>query len=155
MTGTTVAPVIPRPSGRAGAQRPGRPASRPLPLASALPGLPDTVVYGLGRIDASGRIRERAVVAAMGWASGDRLTLTADGGVVLARRDPGGMMVQPARPCLVIPAPLRRRCGMSPGDQVLLAALRRQDTVAIWPLTALHEVLVALAPVSPSLRSWP
>jgi hypothetical protein len=43
-------------------------------------------VYGLARIDASGRICERAITAP-GWADGDRLTLTAEAGVVTARRD--------------------------------------------------------------------
>jgi bifunctional DNA-binding transcriptional regulator/antitoxin component of YhaV-PrlF toxin-antitoxin module len=32
--------------------------------------------------------------------------------VMIARRDPGGMVTVPARPYVVIPAPLRRRCGL-------------------------------------------
>jgi hypothetical protein len=47
------------------------------------------MLYGFGRIDASGRIADRAVTSALGWHGGDRLTLTADAGVVTARRDPG------------------------------------------------------------------
>ena len=39
-----------------------------------------------------------------------------------ARRDPGGMVTVPARPYIVIPAALRRRCGLRAGDHVLLAA---------------------------------
>ena len=42
--------------------------------------------------------------------------------MVLARRGPGGMVVLPARPRLAIPASLRRRCGLRPGNRVLLAA---------------------------------
>jgi hypothetical protein len=38
---------------------------------------------------------------------GDRLTLTADAGVMIARRDPGGMVTVLTRPCMVIPAALR------------------------------------------------
>ena len=85
MTARPVAPVIPAASpGR----RPGKPgAGRPMPLASP-PGRP-AVVYGFGRIDASGRVAERATIAALGWRGGDRLTLTADAGVMVARRDPG------------------------------------------------------------------
>lgn len=48
------------------------------------------MVCGIGRIDFSGRIADRAVTTALGWRAGDRLTLTADAGVVTARRDPGG-----------------------------------------------------------------
>jgi hypothetical protein len=58
-----------------------------MPLASP-PGRPD-VVYGFGRIDASGRVADRVTIAALGWRGGDRLTVTADAGVMIARRDPG------------------------------------------------------------------
>jgi hypothetical protein len=57
-----------------------------------VPAVPEDVVYGIGRIDASGRVADRAVISALGWRGGDRLTLTADAGVVTARRDPGGMV---------------------------------------------------------------
>jgi hypothetical protein len=56
MTAQPVPPVIPG-SGR-GHRREGKAgASRPMPLASP-PGRPD-VVYGFGRIDASGRVADR------------------------------------------------------------------------------------------------
>ena len=59
--------------------------------------VPADVVYGTGRIDASGRVADQAVTCALGWREGDRLTLTASPGVVTARRDPGGMVTVPAR----------------------------------------------------------
>jgi hypothetical protein len=53
MTARLVAPVIP--AAGPGHRRPGKPdAGQPMPLASP-PGRPD-VVYGFGRIDASGRV---------------------------------------------------------------------------------------------------
>jgi hypothetical protein len=61
------------------------------------------VVYGFGRIDASGRVADRVTIAALGWRGGDRLTVTADAGVMIARRDPGGMVTVPVRPYIVIP----------------------------------------------------
>ena len=73
-----------------------------MPLASP-PGRPD-VVYGFGRIDASGRVADRVTIAALGWRGGDRLTVTAEAGVMIARRDPGGMVTVPSRPYVVIPA---------------------------------------------------
>jgi len=45
-------------------------------------------------------------IAALGWRQGDRLTLTAAAGVVVARRDPGGPVTMAARPYVAIPAPL-------------------------------------------------
>ena len=100
-----------------------------MPLASP-PGRPD-VVYGFGRIDASGRVADRMAITALGWRGGDRLTLTAEAGVMIARRDPGGMVTVPARPYVVIPAALRRRCGLRAGDHVLLAASPGQDPVRV------------------------
>jgi AbrB family looped-hinge helix DNA binding protein len=85
--------------------------------------MPEAVVYGIARVDSSGRICERAIITALGWAGGDLLTFTADAGVVTARRDPGGMVTLPASGYITIPAALRRRCGLEAGDQVLLAAL--------------------------------
>jgi hypothetical protein len=75
-----------------------------MPLASP-PGRPE-VVYGFGRIDASGRVADRVTIAALGWRGGERLTLTAEAGVMIARRDPGGMVTVPSRPYVVIPAAL-------------------------------------------------
>jgi AbrB family looped-hinge helix DNA binding protein len=68
-------------------------------------------------------------IAALGWRGGDRLTLTADAGVMVARRDPGGMVTVPARPYIVIPAALRRRFGLRAGDHVLLAAVSQRTAV--------------------------
>jgi hypothetical protein len=58
--------------------------------------VPSGVVYGTGRIDASGRVTDHAISCALGWHEGDRLTLTASPGVVTARREPGGMATVPA-----------------------------------------------------------
>ena len=142
MTARPVPPVIPAAgSGR----RPGKPGpGRPLPLASP-PGRPD-VIYGFGRIDASGRVADRATIAALGWRGGDRLTVTAVDGVMIARRDPGAMVTVPSRAYVVIPAALRRRCGLRAGDHVLLAASPGQDTLAAYSFTVVDQALRAHAP---------
>jgi len=144
MTARPVAPVIPG-TGR-GRPRLGKPgAGRPVPLA-APPGRPE-VVYGFGRIDASGRVADRATIAALGWRGGDRLTLTGEAGVMVARRDPGGMVTVPGRPYIVIPAALRGRCGLRAGDHVLLAALPGQDMLAAYSFAVVDQALRAHAPV--------
>ena len=70
MTSALTPPVIPRhpaagnrPRGRAGAVR-SLPLAAPPELA---PALAADVVYGLGRIDASGRVADRTVTRALGW----------------------------------------------------------------------------------------
>jgi hypothetical protein len=145
MTARPVAPVIPAASpGRRGQDNSG--ARRPMPLASP-PGRPD-VVYGFGRIDASGRVADRATIAALGWRGGDRLIVTAEAGVMIARRDPGGVVIVPSRPYIVIPARLRRRCGLRAGDNVLLAASPGQDTLAAYSFAVVDQALQANAPAS-------
>jgi bifunctional DNA-binding transcriptional regulator/antitoxin component of YhaV-PrlF toxin-antitoxin module len=140
MTARTVPAVIPSPG--PGRHRQGKPgAGRPMPLASP-PDRPDAV-YGFGRVDASGRVADRVTITALGWQGGDRLTLTADGGVMIARRDPGGMITVPTRPYLVIPAALRRRCGLRAGDQVLLAALPGEDMLAAFSCAVVDQAIRA------------
>ena len=101
------------------------------------------MVYGFGRIDASGRVADQATITALGWRGGDRLTLTADAGVMMTRRDPGGMVTVPARPCIVIPAALRRRCGLRAGDHVLLAALPGEDLLAAYSFAVVDQAMRA------------
>jgi bifunctional DNA-binding transcriptional regulator/antitoxin component of YhaV-PrlF toxin-antitoxin module len=103
------------------------------------------VVYGFGRIDASGRVADRAITSALGWQPGDRLTVTAAAGVVIARRDPAGMVTMPAKAYVAIPAALRRRCGLRPGDRVLLAVLPGQDALAAYPFAVVDQALRAHA----------
>ena len=145
MTAEPIAPVIPSPGRPAGAPR-VRPADvRPLPMAgpAAALAVPADVVYGTGRIDPSGRVADQAVTCALGWRDGDRLTLTASPGVVVARRDPGGMVTVPARACIAIPAVLRRRCGLRAGDRVLLAAVPGQDMLAAYSFAVVDQAIRA------------
>jgi bifunctional DNA-binding transcriptional regulator/antitoxin component of YhaV-PrlF toxin-antitoxin module len=148
MTTPLIPPLIP-PRARPGVREHGRPGTaRRLPVAAApeIPAVPDGVVYGTGRIDESGRVADRAMTSALGWQPGDRLTLTAAAGVVIARRDPDGMVTLPARPYLVIPAALRRRCGLRPGDRVLLAVFPARDALAAYSFAVVDQALRAHAP---------
>jgi hypothetical protein len=91
MSSQLIAPVNPsltRPAVRGGG-RTGQARRLPLAIVAEVPALADDVLYGVGRIDASGRVGDRAFTSALGWRPGDRLTLTAADGVVIARRDPG------------------------------------------------------------------
>ncbi len=109
--------------------------------APEVPAVPDDVVYGFGRMDESGRAADRAMTGVLGWQRGDRLTLTAAAGVVLARRDPGGLVTMPSKPYLVIPAALRRCCGLRPGDRVLLAVFPARDALAAYSLAVVDQAL--------------
>ena len=145
MTARPLAPVIPSSAVPAAQQRARSAAGRSLPLArvAPVPSPPENMVYGIGRIDASGRIADQSVITAMGWRGGDLLTLTADAGVVTARRDPGGMVTLPARAYIAIPAALRLRCGLEPGDRVLLAGAPADETLTAYSLAVVHEAIRA------------
>ena len=94
-------------------------------------------------MDVSGRVGDRAVVGVLGWQPGDRLTLTGAAGVVIARRDPGGLVSMPAKPYLAIPAALRQRCGLRAGDRVLLAVFPGQDALAAYSFAVVDQALRA------------
>jgi hypothetical protein len=149
MTARPIAPVIPPPARPPVRGRSRADAARRLPVAAVpvIPAAPDDVLYGFGRIDASGRVADRAITGALGWHAGDRLTLAAAGGVVIARRDPAGMVSMPSKPYIVIPAALRRRCGLRSGDRVLLAVFPGQDTLAAYSFAVVDQALRAHAPV--------
>jgi hypothetical protein len=145
VTAPLIAPVIPasgRPSAR-GRRTSGSGRRLPVAVVPVPPAVPDDVLYGFGRIDVAGRVADRAVIRALGWRCGDRLTLTAEAGVVAARRDPAGMAAMTAKPYIVIPAALRRRCGLEPGDRVLLAAVPAFDTLTAYCLAVLDQALRA------------
>ena len=149
MTSALIPPVIlPRPAtGSQPRGRHGAPGTMPLAASPGqVPVLTADVVYGLGRIDASGRVADRSVTCALGWRDGDRLTLTSRAGVVTARRDPDGLAILPPRHCIAIPATLRYRCGLLPGDPVLLTAVPAEDTLTAYSLAMVDQALAALIP---------
>lgn len=99
MTGPLIAPVIPASAAAAGRPARARAAARTVPLAvapalSRPPAVGRDVVYGLARVDRSGRVADRTVTGALGWRGGDRLTLTAGPEPV---RDADGIAVDEAR----------------------------------------------------------
>jgi bifunctional DNA-binding transcriptional regulator/antitoxin component of YhaV-PrlF toxin-antitoxin module len=147
VTGTLIAPVIPSSAAAHPARAPA--AARTLPLTvppARPPALPRDVVYGLAHVDRSGRVADRTVTGALGWRGGDRLTLTAEAGVVVIRRDPSGLVTLPPRPCVPIPAALRHRCGLLPGDPVLLTAVPAEDTLTAYSLAVVDQALAAHIP---------
>jgi hypothetical protein len=66
--------------------------------------------------------------------------------VVTARRDPDGLAILPPRHCVPIPAALRYRCGLLPGDPVLLTAVPGKDTLTAYSLAVVDQALRALIP---------
>ena len=59
--------------------------------------------------------------------------------MVVIRRDPSGLVTLPPRSCVPIPAALRHRCGLLPGDPVLLTAASAEDTLTAYSLRVVDQ----------------
>jgi bifunctional DNA-binding transcriptional regulator/antitoxin component of YhaV-PrlF toxin-antitoxin module len=65
------------------------------------------------------------------------------------------MVTLAARAYIVIPAALRRRCGLHAGDLVLLAAAPGEDTLAAYPFAVVDQAIGAHVPFPRSEGSTP
>lgn len=87
---------------------------RVLPL-SILAALPDdgSLVHGMGRLDASGRITDRTVLSALGWRAGHRFAAAPAADSLVVCPDPLGTVSITGAGFLAIPAAQRRWCASS------------------------------------------
>jgi hypothetical protein len=115
---------------------------RPLPLIGLQQLSRDTtMLYGVGPVDASGRVKNCDIVRALDWQPGDKLdVIPALGGIVILA-SPDGFLTVPARPCIVIPAAARRLHNIETGDHVLLAAAPEYRLVIIHTRQAINDML--------------
>lgn len=98
-------------------------------------------MYSLCRVDSAGRVCDRTVLRKLGWKPGETITATTDSGAVLIRRDPDGAFALPAYQRIQIPALPRARCRIRPGDMVLLTAIPASDSLVVYPMPLLHNLL--------------
>ena len=115
---------------------------RPLPLI----GLDQlsratTMLYDVGRVDASGRVANRDIVRALGWQPGDKLEVVVALSAIVILRSPDGLFSVPGKPCIVIPAAARRQHGIGAGDHVLLAAAPEYGIVIVHTRQAMNDML--------------
>jgi bifunctional DNA-binding transcriptional regulator/antitoxin component of YhaV-PrlF toxin-antitoxin module len=100
-----------------------------------------TMLYGVGRVDASGRVSNRDIVRALGWQPGDKLeVIPALGGIVILS-SPDGLLSVPLKPYIVIPAAARLLHNIEAGDHVLLAAAPEYGIVIIHTRQAVNDML--------------
>ena len=110
-------------------------------MAANSPPRAGSLVYGMGKIDTWGVVSNRDTIQALRWAPGDRLQIALIGGSVVAHRDPAGVFEMGVKPYLVLPATVRHRSGVCPGERVLVAADPHHDVLVIHPLTALDTMI--------------
>jgi hypothetical protein len=98
-------------------------------------------VYGMARVDSSGRVCDRSIVRALGWQAGHRLAVNVVGDAVVFRPDPRAVLVMPSKRYVPIPAAARVRCGIGAGDRVLLVAEVDQSVLVVYSLWAVDGLL--------------
>ena len=116
---------------------------RPLPL-SRLDDLPRdaSMLFDIGRVDASGRVANRDIVKALRWQPGDKLETIPSQGAIVIRASSEGRLSVSQRPRIIIPVTARRRHGIRPGDHVLLAAAPDYGVVIVYPPSTLNEMII-------------
>lgn len=97
------------------------PTRQSLPLVTLGPSEVSRTTYGVAAMDASGRITDRVILHALGWSSGDRLRVTETSGLLTIVAASGGTLRISQQGYLRLPAAIRSRCVLRPGDRLLLA----------------------------------
>lgn len=113
----------------------GRPLpATPLPRATTCDDDVGPVVVGVAAVDGSGRVRERAVLAALGWDRGDALEIRVARDIAVLRASPRGSLHVDERGQIALPAGCRAMLGIEPGDRVVLAALPARRAALVCPM---------------------
>ncbi len=115
----------------------------PLPIAE-LSSLPrdGSMLYGMGRIDTSGRISERRIVRSLNWLPGDRLDINIVAQILVIRQTSRGALRLTNNRCIALPSNTRARCNIGPGDQILLAASPAQGVLIVHTSSNLDRMLI-------------
>jgi len=124
---------------------PWRPTSplvrRPLPLIALAEKRIGDAVYGLSTVDCNGRIADRAILAALGWDGGSRLSIHVYDGLVLLETDSRGISKVRHTMVLHLPVAARRWCNLKTGTRVLLAAYPQGGLLVVHPPAVLDAAI--------------
>jgi len=121
----------------------------PLPRGARLPAAPlalpaqaqpsDTefgpIIVGVAAIDGSGRVRERAVLAALAWGPGEALDMRIIRDVAILRTAREGCIRVDGRDQIALPAGCRMVLRIKPGDRVVIAADPARGVGLIYPMS--------------------
>jgi bifunctional DNA-binding transcriptional regulator/antitoxin component of YhaV-PrlF toxin-antitoxin module len=80
------------------------------------------IAYVVSAVDKSGRVADRHVVRAMGWAPGTRVSIRERAGTIVVAAAADGVHRVDDRGYLLLPAVVRRWCHLTAGDRLLFAA---------------------------------
>ena len=131
---TTAAPQRGEPSA-------GPTARGAFPLPALGSARTSNVVYGLSAVDNRGRVVDRPIMRALDWPPLVALSITEAVGTLIMTPDPTGPYRVTSQGNVRIPAPLRHRCALAPGDRVLLAADPTAPRLTVYPPAGLDMLL--------------
>jgi hypothetical protein len=113
-----------------------------LPIARLAAVRVEPFVYGFAAVDCHGRVGDRTTVRALGWPPGTRLDIREQGGLILVTAGQRAVFKVTTQGYLGLPATVRRWCGLTSGDRVLLAADPARGLLVVHPPAAL-DVMIA------------
>jgi hypothetical protein len=121
------------------------PPAAPLPMLPIL-GLPSRTEPGellldMARLDPSGRLSARGLLAALGWDTGHRVDVAVVAGAIVIGSAATGLHAVGGRGELSLPAAARRMCGIAPGMPVLVVACPARDVLVVHPASLVAELL--------------
>jgi bifunctional DNA-binding transcriptional regulator/antitoxin component of YhaV-PrlF toxin-antitoxin module len=131
----------------------------PLPLVQVPVPRSGTAVYGVTVLDCHGRIADRLVLRALGWAPGIRLEIIGDRRLVTVRAAAESLSSAQTGPRagaraarsrvtpqghVRLPAEVRHGCGVAAGDRVLLIADPAAGVLRVVPPATLDDLVCGL-----------
>lgn len=100
-----------------------------------------TARYALTTADRQGRLADRSSLKALGWAPGQPISITAAPDFLVIRAATHSRETLTGQGFLQLPAALRRRYHILPGDQLLIAAYPDRDLALICTPAALDQMI--------------
>jgi hypothetical protein len=126
-----------------------RPLPRPAPSKHPVTALPQprlpagltSLLLGMARVDRSGRVCERRLLAALGWAPGQRVQVSVLHRYILIAARPTGLVTVGCRGEVALPAAARSWCGIAVGGSVVLAAAVAEKLLVVHPAATVAALL--------------
>ncbi|MEW2507917.1 hypothetical protein AB0878_46390 [Amycolatopsis sp. NPDC047767] len=123
--------------------RPDRRVSEPLPVERLWTVLSETsLIYAFGKVDASGRISARSLLAQLGWRDDDHVVARTATPFLVLQRVIAYESGSRSRLHVVLPAAIRAQLRMTAGECALLVGSPQHDVVVVVPRTVLDRMVV-------------
>lgn len=101
-----------------------------------------SLLVGMAAVDHSGRLRDQALLAVLGWNPGDRVAIRAYAQMAVLSRDVQGPFVIDSRGQVFLPASTRALFRVDTGDRVVLVTARESGVLMVHPVAVVAELLM-------------